>query len=205
MEVLPLSDSSIQEAVKVLRAGGVVAHATETCYGLACDLGNAKAVEKLFAIKNRPTNQPVSALFDSIDQAQQYLEWNEDALLLATQHLPGPLTIILQQKLTTPTPIFVIPPPNPNPNPTVGVRISSHPTARRLAEAFGSPLSTTSANIHGKKNPYSAEDIGTQYARAQMVPDLIIDEGELSHEASSTVVDASHGAVDILREGGIGL
>jgi L-threonylcarbamoyladenylate synthase len=199
MNIQPLSDKVIQEAITILRNGGVVAHATETCYGLACDLGSAVAVEKLFAIKNRPTNQPVSALFTSIDQSQQYVEWNEGALMLGTKHLPGPLTIILTKKPGCALHVC------PEGSESIGVRISSHPTARRLTEAFGSPLSTTSANIHGKKNPYSAEDIGTQYARAQVIPDLIIDEGELSHEASSTVVDASHGAVDILREGNIGL
>ena len=199
MNIQPLSDKSIQEAIALLRDGGVVAHATETCYGLACDLGNAEAVAKLFAIKNRPLNLPVSALFVSIDQSQQYVEWNEAALTLGTQHLPGPLTIILMKKPGCALHVC------PEGGESVGVRISSHPTARQLAEAFGSPLSTTSANIHGKKNPYPTETIAEQYARAQVVPDLIIDEGELSHEASSTVVDATHGSVEMLREGNIGL
>lgn len=199
MNIQPVSEKSIQEAIKILREGGVVAHATETCYGLACDLGNATAVEKLFAIKQRPLNQPVSALFSTIDQSQQYLEWNEGALMLGTQHLPGPLTIILLKKPGCALHVC------PAGSESVGVRISSHPTARQLAEAFGSPLSTTSANIHGKKNPYSIKDIESQYARLTLLPDLILDDGELSHEASSTVVDASHGAVEIRREGNIGL
>lgn len=199
MNIQPTSEKSIQEAVRILREGGVVAHATETCYGLACDLNNAEAVEKLFAIKDRPLNQPVSGLFETIDQSQQYLEWNEGALMLGTKHLPGPLTIILLKK---PGCVLHV---CPTGSESVGVRVSSHPTARKLVESFGSPLSTTSANIHGKKNPYSTQDIAEQYARRALVPDLILDDGELHHEASSTVIDASHGAVEIRREGNIGI
>ena len=79
MKIVDASDDGIQKALEVLRAGGVVAHATETCYGLACDLGNAEAVEKLFAIKKRPDAQPVSALLASIEQAQKYTQWNDIA------------------------------------------------------------------------------------------------------------------------------
>jgi len=199
MNTQPTSEKSIQEAVRILREGGVVAHATETCYGLACDLNNATAVEKLFALKKRPLNQPVSGLFESIDQSQQYVEWNEAALTLGTQHLPGPLTIILTKKPGCALHVC------PKGGESIGVRISSHPTARQLVEIFGSPLSTTSANIHGKKNPYSVADIREQYARAILLPDLILDDGDQSHEASSTVIDASHGAVEIRRKGNIEL
>lgn len=199
MNVQPISDASIKEAIAILHDGGVIAHATETCYGLACDLSNAKAVEKLFAIKNRPSKQPVSALFSSIDQAQQYLEWNEGALLLATQHLPGPLTIILTKKPECQLHVC------PEGSETVGVRISSHPTARQLAEMFGSPLSTTSANIHGKKSPYSLDEMMDQYKAASVLPDLILDDGQLDHTATSTVIDASHGDMEIRREGGIAI
>ncbi len=106
MKVIPFSNQAIADALTVLQNGGVVAHATETCYGLACDLSNPDAVTKLFAIKQRPESQPVSALFASVDEAKKYVEWNDRAEELAAQYLPGPLTLILPLRSDSPKKLF---------------------------------------------------------------------------------------------------
>lgn len=200
MEVLQESPQALQKALEVLHAGGIVAHATETCYGLACDLTNKNAVEKLFAIKDRPDDMPVSGLFDALEKTERSVEWNEDALKIAVQHLPGPLTIILPIKEQYQSSLF----PTPDDlNKTIGVRISSHPFAHELINAFGSPLSTTSANLHGQPNPYSADDLRSQYGDRSEQPDLIIDSGQLPQNDSSTVIDASGKDIRVLRKGTI--
>ncbi|MDA1208753.1 MAG: L-threonylcarbamoyladenylate synthase [bacterium] len=192
----------ITEAVRILESGGIVAHATETCYGLACDLSNPAAVAKLFALKQRPEHMPVSALFESVDQTKQYIEWNDPAQKLADEYLPGPLTIILRAKDNT----LKVKPATRNPTmprlrgagpqpATIGIRISSHPTAQTLVKAFGKPISTTSANIHGQPNTYSIEQIQAQ----GLIPDFIIDSGELPKMPSSKVIDLSEGKERILR------
>lgn len=196
MRILPYSDASLAEAISLLRTGAVIAHATETCYGLACDLTNCDAVARLFAIKDRPVTQPISALFASIEDAKRYVEWNTRAEELAKKYLPGPLTLILPLRSDAPHRLF----PNPNPNPTLGIRISSHPHARSLVAAFGSPLSTTSANLHGQPNPYSAEEIVQQFAEREYVPVLILDSGGLPRNPPSTVIDLSKEG-KILRRG----
>ena len=195
MNIVPVSPEALQQALDVLRAGGVVAHATETCYGLACDLKNPEAVTKLFTIKQRPLTQPISALFTSIEEAQVFLEWNEAALSLATTHLPGPLTIILKAKAGCP--LYV----TPSGGDSIGVRISPHNTATQLVARFGSPLSTTSANIHGMPNPYCVADVEKQYANKAALPDLILDDGPLAEAPASTVINVSDGAVHVLRQG----
>lgn len=197
MEIVDASEEGLAKALEVLRTGGVVAHATETCYGLACDLQNADAIDRLFAIKDRPDAQPVSALFATVEQAQVFLEWNDEAMHLASEHLPGPLTIIL--KKTPGCDLHVCPAGSES----IGLRISSHETARALVEKFGSPLSTTSANIHGKPNPYSVQDLQDQFGDAGHKPDLVIDGGTLDGSDASTVVDVSEGIVHVLREGDI--
>ena len=83
MQTLEESEASIAFAIEILKLGGVVAHATETCYGLACDMTNSDAVEKLFNIKNRPPDQPVSALFSSIKASSEWALWSKEALELA--------------------------------------------------------------------------------------------------------------------------
>ncbi|MDP6561836.1 MAG: L-threonylcarbamoyladenylate synthase [Candidatus Peribacteraceae bacterium] len=199
MDSHPASEEGIQKALDVLRTGGVVAHATETCYGLACDLQNPEAVDRLFAIKQRSPDQPVSALFAKVEQAQAFLEWNEEAMQLASEHLPGPLTIIMKKAPGCNLRVC------PTGSESIGLRISSHPTARALVEQFGSPLSTTSANIHGQPNTFSKEDIEKQFAAAGHKPDLILDDGPVEESDTSTVVDVSEGIVHVLRSGDISL
>lgn len=191
MKIIHFSDEAVMEAVRVLGNGGVVAHATETCYGLACDLSNIKAVKKLFAIKARPESQPISALFTSVDEAKDYVEWNDRAEELALQYLPGPLTMILPMREDAPKvlfPVSQLSTPNSQLQ-TIGVRISSSLVAQSLVKAFGSPISTTSANLHGLPNPYSAEDIAQQFTEQEMQPDLILDSGTLPPTPPSTVID----------------
>ncbi len=204
MVVLKVSKESIQRALEILAAGGVVIHATETCYGIACDLTNPKAVAHLFAVKKRPETQPVSAHFSSIDQAKQYGVFSERALSLAKKYLPGPLTIVVPLQLNPPTPIFLIP-PTPTPTQTLGVRLSPHPVAIELSEKFGKPLATTSANLHSLPNPYSVSDIQTQWKGQSPEPDLVLDSGEIPKIDSSTVVEVIGENIRVLRQGSINI
>jgi len=202
----------IDAAIATLKAGGIVMHATETCYGIACDLTNPDAVKKLFAIKKRPEQQPVSALFSSIESAKLYVDFSDRALELAQKYLPGPLTLVLPTNTKPPSQIFVCPPP-PSPipsnlspltyhlSPTIGVRISSHPLASRLAELFGKPIATTSANLHGEPNPYSIADLQEQFSQSDPAPDLILNSGTLPTAPPSTVVEVRDDTVRVLRQG----
>lgn len=195
MELIPATPDGIPRALEILQAGGVVAHATETCYGLACDLSNEKAVANLFAIKKRPDTQPVSALFASIEDAKVYVEWNDQAEKLAREQLPGPLTIVLKIRQDAPKTLY----PTPSGGETIGVRISSHPLAQELVSRFGSPISTTSANLHGEPNPYAAREIEDQFVAMGLRPDAIVNSGMLERRKSSTVIDLSGGGRMILR------
>lgn len=199
MKVLPFSDAARDEAIAILHAGGVIAHATETCYGFACDLRNPLAVKKLFSIKQRPESQPISGLFESVVMAKKWVVWNEKAEELARQYLPGPLTLILPVRHDAPTAIF----PTLLIYDTIGVRISSHPHAQALATAAHFPISTTSANLHGKPNPYSAEDIVGQFEHEKMQPDLILDSGTLPQVPPSTVINLTKDDEQTLRAGTI--
>lgn len=204
-----LSDDHIQEAVQIIKSGGIVAHATETCYGFACDLTNQQAVEKLFALKKREGNLPVIALVSSIDQAKEYVEWNEKAQELAEEHWPGPLTIVLQMKsqqvdksarrqvLSSCRPVDLRPT-------TLALRISPHPVAQKLAELCDIPISSTSANLHGQPEPYDVEEIRKQFGPEEHQPDLVLDSGKLPQAQPSTVVVVKeNGEIEVVREGSV--
>ncbi|MBI2635987.1 threonylcarbamoyl-AMP synthase [Candidatus Peregrinibacteria bacterium] len=199
MKILLPNRKGVNNALSVLRAGGVVAHATETCYGLACDLRNPGAVTKLFKIKQRPPDQPVSALFSSIKEAKKYAEWNVEADKLAEKYLPGPLTIVLPMRKTS----ALLPSPSRPPSPTLGIRLSSHPLAQQLVMEFASPLSTTSANLHGRPNTYSPSDILEQFGHQACKPDLILDSGAIQINPPSTVVDLTQPIGGFFRRGAV--
>ena len=194
--------TGLPEALQVLRDGGIVAHATDTCYGFACDVANLGAVANLFVLKNRPYASPVSVLFPSVEEAMKYVEWNEEAGTLAKQHLPGPLTLILPARPDAPL-LYTTPNREPG-TATLGLRISSHPLAQRLVAEFGKPLTTTSANLHGLANTYGAEEIVAQFKDQPVQPDLILDSGPLPHVPPSTVMDLMAGGTRVRRKGEIG-
>lgn len=197
--ILPLTDEAIAEALTVLRSGGSVVYPTETCYGLACDLTDRIAVERVFALKARPANMPVSALFPSIEAAKAYTQWTTEAEKIAKAHLPGPLTLILRIRPDAPKKIY----PTPSGGETLGVRISSHPVAQALAAGIGGhPLSTTSANIHGKDAPYTLEEIRAQFQNEGLRPELILDGGTLPRKPPSTVIDLTNGE-HVIRKGDV--
>ncbi len=200
MQILPADDAGIRAALDAIAAGGVIVHATETCYGLACDIANPLAVERLFAVKDRPRNQPVSALFPSVEEAKRYVVWNARAEALAKEGLPGPLTLVLPLRTDAPSLLFPTPNPDPAQTRTIGVRVSPHPVALGLVRGFGGPITTTSANVHGQSNPYSAEDIKTQFAGREFVPDILLDSGVLPKTPPSKVVDlGKEGEGKVLR------
>lgn len=201
MEVVPVSQGGITRAIEVLLRGGIVVHATETCYGLACDLTNPDAVKKLFDLKKRPYDQPVSALFYSVEDAKKYVVFSERALDIADKYLPGPLTIVLPRRDDAPN--LWLTANGSGKDPWIGVRISSHPVARALAEAMKRPIATTSANLHGKPNPYSVDEILLQFADASLLPDLILDSGVLPSTPPSTVLEIVGETLRVMRQGEI--
>jgi len=201
MFVMKSSEDWLPKALEVLGRGGCIAHATETCYGFACDITNRQAVARLFTIKQRPANRPVSALFSSVEEATQYVEWTDAATELAKGKLPGPLTLILPLREDAPFSLFPFPisriakrgeGKREKGNRTIGIRVSPHPVAMELVRAFGKPLSTTSANLHGQLNPYDAATILGQFGGMPDAPDMIVDSGKIPLTPPSTVIDLTN-------------
>ncbi|MDD3896331.1 MAG: L-threonylcarbamoyladenylate synthase [Candidatus Peribacteraceae bacterium] len=208
MFVMKSDEDWLPKALETLAQGGCIAHATETCYGLACDMTNPQAIAHLFRIKQRGETQPVSALFASVNEAKQYAEWSDRAEALAKEYLPGPLTLILPLREDAPFSLFPFTLPLVGKEKkgekakgiTIGVRISPHPVALALVRAFGKPLSTTSANVHGAPNPYDAATILEQFEGSPDAPDMIIDSGTLPKQPPSRVVDITDDTEAVVRE-----
>src|SRR5437588_1864285 len=91
-----MSSTTIDDAVAVLRSGGLVGLPTETVYGLAADATNAAAVRKIFAVKGRPTRNPLIVHVSDVRIGQKYAsDWSDRADALARRFWPGPLTLVV--------------------------------------------------------------------------------------------------------------
>ena len=172
---------SFSKAVSVLKQGGVIIYPTETCYGLGADATNPFAIRKVYKLKTRGFDRLLSVIVASKDMIARYAELNPHAEELMNRFMPGPLTLIVRNKLF----------PEILCGETVGFRISSHPVAHELVSKFGKPVTATSANISGDPNPYECPQLrGVDYR---------ICVGKLKEMPSSTVYDTIEKRV--LRQG----
>ncbi|MBT4917425.1 threonylcarbamoyl-AMP synthase [Candidatus Peregrinibacteria bacterium] len=195
MQTLQINDDSVvDESVKSLLNGGLVMHPTETCYGLAVDIFNESALKKLYRVKGRDADKPVSILVDGLGMAMEYGIFSEKALELAHEYWPGPLSIVVPRTKTLPD--FL----NPGEE-FISIRYSSDTLCEALPAKFGSPITTTSANLAGQDPLYEADM--KRLGKEASTIDLVIDGGILSENKPSTVVKVEGDHVDVLRHGDI--
>ncbi len=188
------SPDAIIAAVRVLRAGGLVAFPTDTVYGVGALVFDERAVQSIYDAKDRPDEKAIPVLLgDAADLPQVALDLNETAETLAEAFWPGPLTIVVHKQPTLPRAVSA--------TDTVGVRVPDHELARRLLIAAG-PMAVTSANLSGRPSPNSAADVLEQLGGRI---GLIIDGGTTPGGVPSTVVDCTQPRPTILREGPITL
>lgn len=186
----------IAEAISVLKAGGVVVYPTETFYGLGADASNESAVERIFAIKGRAFENPISVIIADKSQLNKLVkEIPEAAQILMRRFWPGPLTIVFKAAACI-SPLLTAK------TGKIGIRISSHPIAALLAREIGNPLTATSANLSGQTEAISAAEVKESLGS---LPDLIIDSGKTPGKPGSTILDVAVSPFTILREGAINI
>ena len=190
------SEEIIEEALRILMKEGVLAHPTDTCYGLAADIYSKKALRRLYRIKQMREEKPVTFMVESLEQAMNYAFFNEKALELAEAYWPGALTLVLPRKNAVPDYFNEY-------TSTVGIRIPKDPFTFTLLNRIGKPLTTTSANLTGQPAAYSTEEIMKYFKNKWHKPDLVVNGGKLEDRPSSTVVQIVEDALKVLRQGDI--
>lgn len=195
MQIIDIKDNdAIKIACASLKNGELVIYPTETCYGIAADTMNSDAVTKLLAYKGDRHRQ-VAIAVSSKEMAQKYVTINEIADNLYTNFLPGPITVISHSK-------HLVDERLESAEGTLGVRIPDHSFALRLIETYGTPITTTSANTSGKKEPYSYSDWQKYTTREkQNFVSVFLDAGKLLNRPTSTVVDSTLNEPQIVRQG----
>jgi L-threonylcarbamoyladenylate synthase len=192
---------SIEEAVRVLRAGGLVAFPTETVYGLGADAASDAAVGGIFAAKGRPSDHPLIVHVAAGPKGTEALSRFAQPLPAFAQKLvmafwPGPLTLIVTRQPGVAAAAA-------GGQDTIGLRCPSHPVAQALlaacAEQGVAGVAGPSANRFGRVSPTTAQHVHEEFGDAL----LVLDGGPCEVGIESTIVDCSRGAPVLLRPGAI--
>jgi len=189
-------ESILRDAAAIILKGGAIAYPTETFYGLGVDATSEQAVYKIFDIKGRDFKNPVSVIIGAMEQLTPLVGMiGSQAQKLMDAFWPGPLTIVFQASGSV-SPLLTAG------TGKIGVRLSSHEFARRLAFETGRPITATSANLSGASECAKACDVMGQIGGKI---DAVIDLGEKGGTIGSTIIDATSGTISILRPGRITL
>jgi L-threonylcarbamoyladenylate synthase len=193
----PRDPAALQDAVRTLQGGGLVAFPTETVYGLGADAGNEAAVAQIFAAKGRPADHP---LIVHVPQAAAVTHFAAEvpdfARRLIDRFWPGPLTLILPRRDGVAAAAA-------GGQATVGVRCPAHPVAQALLQACAQAvppvlgLAGPSANKFGRVSPTAAPHVQSEFGDAL----LVLDGGACEVGIESAIVDCTRGRPVLLRPG----
>jgi tRNA threonylcarbamoyl adenosine modification protein (Sua5/YciO/YrdC/YwlC family) len=167
----------VAQVVAILRQGGIVAYATDTVYGIGCDIMNKKAIEKIYQIKQRDKKKPFSFMCSDLKNISCYAKVSNYAYKTMRRLLPGPYTFILEGSREVPKMMLT-------PRKTAGIRVPDHALCLALVGELGNPILTTSATMSD----------GTVFEDASLIHDhfgsridVVIDSGPVPGRPSSVI------------------
>jgi L-threonylcarbamoyladenylate synthase len=186
------SPGALERAVALLRRGEPVAFPTDTVYGIGVHGFQSEAVERLYGLKRRPAHMPIPLLLPDVAMVRATCTDIPPVLWrLAERFWPGGLSVVLYRSQAVPDAVT-------SGGATVAVRVPDHCWVRELGRQLGAPLAATSANLHGKPSPITADDVMGAFEGS--LP-LILDGGPCRGGVPSTVLDLAVAPPAILRRG----
>jgi L-threonylcarbamoyladenylate synthase len=195
MKILQVSadyfkDIYLEESITLLQKGEVICIPTDTLYSVATDPDNQEAVEKLYRIKNRDLDVPLTLIGSCKEEILPYvLDWTPIA-----EKLSQGLTMILKKSFKVPD--YVV-----SGLDTVGVRIPNHPVILKILEEYGKPLAVSSANLSGNAGSITGRHVAEELSDTEL--SLILDAGKTPLSEQATIIDLSGDVPVIIREGAI--
>ena len=167
-----LAGKDVALAATIVRRGGVIAYPTETVYGIGALATDEAAIGRVYAVKKRPADQPLSIAVSGFDMLGEVAFIEREGFI--KKFLPGPVTVILEKKPVLPDALTAG-------SDYVGIRYPDHAMALALIAMTG-PIVSTSANLHGKPDPVAAGEVRVDV-------DYVLDGGRCRYAGPSTIVD----------------
>lgn len=183
----------VDEAVRVLREGGIILYPTDTVWGLGCDATNAEAVERIYRLKRSENKKSMLVLCASANMVVRYVNRAPGIAFEVMEMATSPLTLILPG--ATGVAANLIPDEG-----TLGIRVPDHEFCRRMLRALQRPVVSTSANISGEATPTGLQEVSREIIDGV---DFVVNprfEGKPTRKASSIIAFGEGGEVRIIRE-----
>ncbi len=191
----------VQIIIKSIKQGKVVVCPTDTVYGLICNAENKTAVRKIFKIKKRNFQKPISLFVKDFKAARRVAIIGKNQGKFLNKLWPGKLIAVLEAN-----PSMWLRAGRKFPRGIVcrwgkiGLRIPNHKLLVAILNKFKNPLAQTSANISGKPASTRIEEVLNQFGKQRILPDLVIDAGNLKHSKQSKVIDLTEEKPKTLRK-----
>jgi tRNA threonylcarbamoyl adenosine modification protein (Sua5/YciO/YrdC/YwlC family) len=180
----------INQAVEVLRDGGLIIYPTDTVYGLGCDLYNKRAIERIYAIKGIKKKSQLSFICPDLKDIAKYAHVSTPAYKIMRHLLPGPYTFILEATRQVPKILL-------EKRKTVGIRVPDNAICQTLLHEFGHPIISTSASLPDRQYINDPEEIADLF---EHTVDLFID-NDFGGTEPSTIIDFTMDEPEITRIG----
>jgi L-threonylcarbamoyladenylate synthase len=192
--ILLRSKQALQKAARIIANGGLIAFRTDTFYGLGAEPLSRLAIRRIRHLKSREAAKPILLLISDYDKVAHFITKPSDLFLsIASQHWPGPLTLVSNARPELPEELTAG-------SGTIGLRLPDDDDVRSLVRACGGALTATSANPSGGMPARTAKDVEAYFGTGI---DLIIDGGDATVLQPSTVLDLSGPEALLIREGAI--
>lgn len=180
----------IHQVIHLIRQGGIIAYPTDTHYGIGCDIMNKKAIETIYALKQRDQKKPFSFICSDLTHISLYAKVTNYAYKTMRRLLPGPYTFILEGSKLVPKMMLTK-------RKTAGIRVPDHAICQALTQALGNPIISTSVTLPNGELLNEPWLINEHLGRRL---DAIIDGGPVPGVQSS-VISLINDEPEILREG----
>ena len=184
---------NVEQAVEVLRNGGLILYPTDTVWGIGCDATNAEAVAKVYALKQSEEKKSMLVLCASADMIVRYVNKAPGIAFEVMEMATNPLTLILPGAAGVANNLI----PEEG---TLGVRVPDHDFCQRLLQRFGKPIVSTSANISGQATPKTLAEVSREIIDGV---DFVVNprcEGHPTKKPSAIIAFGEDGQVKIIRE-----
>lgn len=188
----PLSREA-DEAVRILRSGGIILYPTDTVWGLGCDATDAAAVQRIYDLKRSVNKKSMLVLCASPDMVVRYVDRAPGIAFEVMELATSPLTLILPGAVGVAENLI----PDEG---TLGVRVPDHAFCQRMLRGLGRPIVSTSANLTGETTPTRLQEVAREIVEGV---DFVVNprfEGKPTRKASSIVAFGEDGEVKVIRE-----
>lgn len=184
----------LEQALEVLRKGGIILYPTDTIWGIGCDATNPEAVEKVNQLKGRTKDKNLIVLLDNDNKLSSYVREIPDVAYELIEYSNKPLTIIYSGAKNLSSNLIPA-------DETIGIRIVKHPFCEELIHRFRKPIVSTSANLTGHPSPKNFSEIEDEIINGVDYVVKYQQENLMQNSASTIIKLGPSGQFELIRKG----